>query len=108
MTQIKMRTINTEAATISKNKVRYAVLDMVKLIEEEIKTDTELQKEIEGLKVKKQEGTNQNHADKGSNISEAQTNYYQGDYVAGDKFGGDKVGGDKVMGDKVVKSSLKK
>lgn len=43
MQQIRIGTINFEDANITKNKIRYAILDMVRDIEENIETNPELE-----------------------------------------------------------------
>ncbi len=47
MKQIRSGTISFEDANITKNKIRYAVLDMLRDIEESVETSPELESEID-------------------------------------------------------------
>lgn len=74
MAQIRAGTIDFENANIIKNKIRYAILDLVREIEGAVELDLELKNELEKLEdVQTQSNINQIH------------------YGSGDNVGGDKI-----------------
>lgn len=57
MKAIRMGTINLEDGGTEKNKIRYAVMDMVRELEEGVETDSKLRSEIEAMLEKGNRGT---------------------------------------------------
>ncbi len=68
MQQIHLGTINFEDANITKNKIRYALLDMLREIEEGIENNPELEKETDRILTGSQLRVNNVKADKDVNF----------------------------------------
>jgi Effector-associated domain 11 len=67
--QIRMGTVNFEEANVTKNKIRYAILDLLRDIEENVELNDALKREIEELPEENTKPTiSQVHHGSGDNI----------------------------------------
>jgi len=67
MKQIRLGMITYEEANVTKNKIRYAVLDMVREIEENIETNPALQQETDKILHQNEKYIIQNTSNIGNN-----------------------------------------
>ena len=74
MKQIRLGIIDFESAEITKNKIRYAILDLLREIENSVESDPEIKEEIENL--------NDSH----SSMKITQSHYGRGDNIGRDKI----------------------
>ena len=74
MKQIRLGIIDFESAEVTKNKIRYAILDLLREIENGVESDPELKEEIENL-----------------NTSHSSMKITQSHYGGGDNIGRDKI-----------------
>lgn len=72
--QIRLGTVDFENANITKNKIRYAILDLVREIEDNASLNSELKNELESL-----------------DEIRIETNIIQNHYGSGDNVGGNKI-----------------
>jgi hypothetical protein len=74
MKQVRLGVVDFEQANITKNKIRYAVLDLLRDMEESVESNSEIRTEIENLK------------EEIIPPSIGQFHYGSGDNIAGDKI----------------------
>jgi hypothetical protein len=67
--QIRLGTVNFEDATVTKNKIRFAILDLVRDIEEQVELNQGVKNDIDGLtEMVTQPTITQTHHGSGDNI----------------------------------------
>jgi hypothetical protein len=71
--QIRLGTVNFEEANVTKNKIRFAILDLLRDIEEQVDLNDDLKNEISGL------------AEMVTPPTYAQTHHGSGDNIIGNK-----------------------
>jgi hypothetical protein len=74
MKQVRLGVVDFEQANITKNKIRYAILDLLRDMEESVESNSEIRTEIENLK------------EEIIPPSIGQFHYGSGDNIAGDKI----------------------
>jgi hypothetical protein len=71
--QIRLGTVNFEEANVTKNKIRFAILDLLRDIEEQVDLNDDLKNEISGL------------AEMAAPPTYSQTHHGSGDNIIGNK-----------------------
>lgn len=106
--QIQLGIIDIKDANLTKNQVNFALIELLREIDNNVQSDPVLQKEVDTYAAQTIINITQKSTGSGDNIGRDKIGGNKigkigGDYIDGNKIDGDYIVGDKVMGDKIEK-----